>query len=95
MNEAIYRSPKWLRNILDFEVNTGKDIKGEPSKKAILKAWDERWKECGDRDVFGTFYKENYDRTAYYLTSTELEKIRKSLRGDMSVWDKFDKWLPV
>lgn len=94
MNESIYRSPKWLRNIVDFEVNTGKDIKGEPSKKTILKAWDERWKECGDRDIFGNFYKENYDRTAYYLTSTELEKIRKSLRGDMSVWDKFDKWLP-
>lgn len=32
-NEAIYRSPKWLRNFLDYEVATGKDIKGEPSKR--------------------------------------------------------------
>lgn len=93
MNEAVYRSPKWLRNFVDFEVNTGDDIKGEPSKKAILKAWDQRWDEV-DRATFNYFYKENYDRNAYYLTSTELEKIRKSLRGDMSVWDKFDKWLP-
>ena len=93
MNEAVYRSPKWLRNFVDFEVNTGDDIKGEPSKKAILKAWDQRWDEV-DISTFNYFYKENYDRNAYYLTSTELEKIRKSLRGDMSVWDKFDKWLP-
>ena len=33
MNEAVYRSPKWLRNIADFEVNTGDDIKGAPSKR--------------------------------------------------------------
>lgn len=32
-NEAKYRSPEWLRNFVDFEVNTGEDIKGEPSKK--------------------------------------------------------------
>jgi len=32
-NEAIYRSPKWLRNFVDYEINTGKDIKGEPSLK--------------------------------------------------------------
>ena len=93
INESVYRSPKWLRNFVDFEVNTGDDIKGEPSKKAILKAWDQRWEDV-DRATFNYFYKENYDRNAYYLTSTELEKIRKSLRGDMSVWDKFDKWLP-
>jgi len=33
MNESILRSPKWLRNIADFEINTGDDIKGKPSKK--------------------------------------------------------------
>lgn len=33
MNESVIRSPKWLRNMLDFEINTGEDIKGEPSKK--------------------------------------------------------------
>jgi type IV secretory pathway VirB10-like protein len=31
MNEGVLRSPKWLRNIADFEINTGEDIKGEPS----------------------------------------------------------------
>ena len=35
LNEAIYRSPKFLRNFLDFEINTGSDIKGEPSKKEL------------------------------------------------------------
>lgn len=33
MNEAVIRSPKWLRNIADFEINTGEDIKGKPSKR--------------------------------------------------------------
>lgn len=33
MNEAVIRSPKWLRNFADFEINTGEDIKGEPSQK--------------------------------------------------------------
>ena len=33
MNEAVYRSPKWLRNFVDYEINTGEDIKGQPSKK--------------------------------------------------------------
>jgi len=33
MNEAVLRSPKWLRNIADFEINTGNDIKGAPSKR--------------------------------------------------------------
>lgn len=33
MNEGVLRSPKWLGNFVDFEINTGQDIKGEPSKK--------------------------------------------------------------
>jgi hypothetical protein len=37
LNEAKYRSPKWLRNFIDYEVNTGEDIKGEPSKKRAEK----------------------------------------------------------
>lgn len=41
MNEGIYRSPKWLRNVADFEINTGDDIKGEPSKRKQKKLDDE------------------------------------------------------
>jgi hypothetical protein len=33
VNEGIYRSPKWLRNFLDYEISTGEDIKGDPSIK--------------------------------------------------------------
>lgn len=40
--EAKYRSPKWLRNFIDYEVNTGEDIKGEPSKKRAEKLEKER-----------------------------------------------------
>jgi hypothetical protein len=34
LNEGVFRSPKWLRNFVDFEINTGKDIKGEKSEKS-------------------------------------------------------------
>jgi len=35
INEAKFRSPKWLRNYLDFEVNTGDDITGQPSERRM------------------------------------------------------------
>ena len=37
LNEAKFRSPEWLRNFVDFEVNTGDDISGEPSKRKTAK----------------------------------------------------------
>jgi hypothetical protein len=42
LNEAKYRSPEWLRNFVDFEVNTGEDIKGEPSKRKAAALEKER-----------------------------------------------------
>lgn len=33
LNESVYRSPKWLQKFADFELRTGKDIKGGPSEK--------------------------------------------------------------
>ena len=35
MNEAVYRSPKWLKKYLDFELHTGEDINGKVSKREI------------------------------------------------------------
>ena len=45
INEAKYRSPKWLRNFVDYEINTGEDIKGEPSKKRAAKLEKEKQAE--------------------------------------------------
>lgn len=42
MNESVIRSPKWLRNFVDFEINTKDDIKGEPSKKMKKKMEEEQ-----------------------------------------------------
>jgi len=50
MNEGIYRSPKWLRNIADFEINTGDDIKGEPSKKMQKKLDEEERKRIAEAE---------------------------------------------
>lgn len=41
MNEGVIRSPKWLRNFADFEINTGEDIKGKPSKRMQKKIEEE------------------------------------------------------
>jgi hypothetical protein len=100
LKEAVYRSPKWMRNFIDFEVNTGKDIKGEPSKRAILKEWDKRWKECNNSSAktreFIEFYSLEIEgaRWSRYISSSELDEIRLKHRGDMAIWEKFDKWLP-
>ena len=42
LNEAKFRSPQWLRNFVDFEVNTGDDISGEPSKRKTAKIEKEK-----------------------------------------------------
>lgn len=95
LNEAVFRSPKWMRNFLDFEVSTGQDIKGEPSKRRLLKEWDKRWKECNQSDFKEFYYTQiKGERWAPYITSEKFEEIRKELRGDMSIWEKYDKWLP-
>jgi hypothetical protein len=55
LNEAKFRSPKWLRNYVDFEVNTGDDISGEPSKRKADKLEKERQaklkKEAEEREA--------------------------------------------
>ncbi len=111
ITEAKFRSPKWLRNYLDFEVNTGEDITGEPSerskKKAVDKArkeaeaekkrkeaeelarWDKRWKEIDER-LFKDFYLEIYKE---YLTSYDLDRIKKMWRGDFRLWNTYDRWV--
>ena len=42
LNEAKFRSPEWLRNFVDFEVNTGDDISGAPSKRKAAKLEKEK-----------------------------------------------------
>lgn len=101
IKEAIYRSPKWMRNFLDFEVATGSDIKGEPSKrqkrKEIEKEWNQRWRNVKEED-FRDFYEEVYKNETKkyhngYIWTNDLWKIKERHMGDMSIWEKFDKWL--
>lgn len=33
INESTFRSPKWMRKFMDFELKTGKDIKGDEKEK--------------------------------------------------------------
>lgn len=65
VNEAIYRSPKFLRKFMNFEINTKGDIKGEPSekekKRRIWEMWDDtinlRNRYRGDMSFWDEFDK--------------------------------------
>jgi hypothetical protein len=101
IKEAIYRSPKWLRKYVDFEVNTGDDISDKASlinqEKELMKKWNKRWLQA-DEDEFKDFFKEVYKdyvdkNLGYYIITSDFKTIRSDFEGDMELWDKFDEWL--
>lgn len=106
MNEAIYRSPEWLRKFADFELRTGKDLKSNQDKSETgtkkesgnsKSEWDKKWAET-DESLFVEFYKEIYpkdsrERYRNIIWSSDLEDIRNRYRGDFEIWTKFDIWL--
>ncbi len=81
MNESVIRSPKWLRNFVDFEVNTGEDIKGEPSKRRQKKI---------DFEESEKRRKAEEERLHKEWQKREDEKKRKE-REDKEDSDKFDE----
>ncbi|CAG7579694.1 MAG: hypothetical protein SLAVMIC_00022 [uncultured marine phage] len=73
----IYRSPKWLRNIIDFEISTGEDIKGVPSKRRqkkikaaeelkrkeeLSKKWNSKWNAMRANDYLEDKFKDFYKK---------------------------------
>jgi len=101
MFESVYRSPKWLRKYVDFEISTGDDISDKISikkqKEEIKKKWRKRWLEA-DEDEFKEFFKEVYSNYVNnnlnrWILSSDLQTIKSDFEGDMELWDKFDKWL--
>lgn len=80
-NEAIYRSPKWLKKLADFEIRTGSDTTNN-------KEWDKRWADT-DRDEFIEFYRNFYPNDKNF----DLNTIRRRHRGDFEIWNKFDEWM--
>ncbi len=105
INEGIYRSPKWLRNLLDFEINTGEDIKGEPSNrvkakqakdkiKEDIKRWDVAWDKLKDVNNFRGFLNTLIGDPIYFtITSYKLNIFREQFRGDFSIFEDFRKYL--
>jgi hypothetical protein len=89
VNEAVYKSPKWLKKYFDFEVHTGEDIKGKISKKEIRNEWGKKWKEI-DTTKFIEFYREVIDKNVY---KSDLPKIKNKWVGDFELWEKYDIWL--
>lgn len=101
MNESKYRSPKWLRKFIDFEVNTGEDINGKISKKQLRKEqkikkeeelnnWKKKWRET-DPELFKKFYKETFKRSIIF--SSEMQNIYNEYIGNFDIWDKYDNWI--
>lgn len=106
LNESTYRSPKFLRNFFDFEINTGDDIKGEPSKKQIKKIerekekekekklieqWKEKWEKV-NKSLFIEFYKKTFPAEEIVFRS-DLDGIYKRWIGNYHLWTLYDKWI--
>lgn len=87
LNEAKYRSPEWLRNFVDFEVNTGEDIKGEPSKKRAAKLEKEKQaelkkqaeKRAKDREIADRLRREQQARADVRREKERQERIESEL----------------
>lgn len=97
MNEAIYRSPEWLRKFADFELRTGKDLKGDrvSNKEETKSDWNKKW-DMTDKYLFKQFYEEVYPddfRNRYKGVIPTYQKIRDRFRGDFEIFKKFDLWL--
>lgn len=97
INETIFRSPKWLRDILDFEINTGRDIKGTPSKKeeALRKkeVWNNKFDELLKKQIFIDFLKDFLNTV--YLTERDTAHIKTTNSGDDTFFDKFEEFLRI
>jgi hypothetical protein len=93
--ESIWRSPKWLRKFMDFEISTGDDISDRAER---LAQWDKLWREV-DMEEFKKFFSEEYSEyvrnkmSLGLIMGSDLKKIREDFRGDMEMWDKFKKWI--
>lgn len=92
INESKWRSPKWLRKYLDFEINTGKDI---IDNNPIIKKWDKMWIEIisNDMDNFLEFL-EGVD--FIFLRNKEIDEIllniKNQWRGEFEIFDIYEKW---
>jgi hypothetical protein len=88
LNEAVYRSPKWLRNFVDYEINTGEDIKGEPSKKrqAKIDAERKRQEEEADRKR-----REDYTEADWYNWREERKRRREEDRKRREEYEEADR----
>lgn len=94
--KGVYRSPKWLRNFIDYEVHTGEDIKGKVSKRELKerrnREWDSKWSNI-DIDDFKSFY-EKFHKNYFY--SREMEGLaRADWDNNIDIFGEFEKYLKV
>ena len=98
LNEAKFRSPQWLRNFVDFEVNTGDDISGEPSKRKTANIQNfiqfnqifEKSKFV-DTDEFNTLLDKINDGGITSLTDIEKKRLDLFSMDDEPILDVIDR----
>lgn len=101
VKESVYRSPKWLRKYIDFEISTGDDISDKSSilskEREIKKKWNKRWISSNKEDFikfFGEVYSEYVSNNLRgYVMNSDLKDVKSDFEGDLEIWDKFDDWL--
>lgn len=93
MNESIYRSPKFLRKFIDFEIKTGEDITGKESKadkrNQDIKNWNDKWNKI-DVSNFLKFYREKYPNHSYVKN---INDIRKMWFLNFDIFINYENWI--
>lgn len=94
IREGIIRSPKWMRSFMDFEINTGNDIKGVPSKSRLekdrKKKWEEKWLGI-EKQKLVSFIQEEILRSSH-ISNSDIDDVKKRFFGNDDFWVRYEKW---
>jgi chromosome segregation ATPase len=92
MNEAVYRSPNWLKKVLDFELHTGEDIKGKVSKKEMREKAAEEASRAAEREAEESDRKKREAEEEQSRIKSELDNLFQDMIRDFSNNPYSDKY---
>ena len=106
LNEAQFRSPKWLRKYLDFEVTTGKDVspeakakrkqiedeefRKEQEEKERIKKFNNDWKKIISDDYMRPYFT-SFLKTKGIEVSGDVREVIMNKKY-YNIFDEFYSW---
>lgn len=89
INEAVWKSPKWLKRFADFELRTGKDIAPveDELSKEMKKYLEEKWNSIPQIEM--EFFCKRYSSDNNIPISDDF---KSNFIYDIKFWKEFDEW---